>query len=913
MKPVLTRRARAGVRILGAVVALVAIAAHGDPRDTKRGYARAELVDQVALRIDLGPAAPPPRTRARSLRIGFHRAVPETVGALAGRLAWAPLADGGFVASVVVRAPGATSVRVALAGSLGRAGELRYFKPGAPPLGHAVVTQADLANAPAGGRVVPTWSPSVAGEALGMEFAVPATAARADFDLRVVTVAHGTADPSAVVFRPKALVCADHVDVRCRADVLPAGLINAVARMRFEADGGTYACTGTLLRDAPGTGAAFFLTANHCVPTAAVAATVETTWFYERPLCGLSTADPGVTVTDGAALLATSVAQDSTLLRLGPLPPGVAFADWTRTAPALRAPVIGIHHPGGKAKRFAGGDIYGVRDAVLGPRQIIRDALLVRWVDGLTEPGSSGSGLFHGGALIGVLAGGSGTCDVREDGYGPFAAFYPRACPWLAPGEVCVDDATVPLFLAAGDDRRESFVRLINHSAKAGRVWVHATDSDGRSAPPIPLTIAANAVAHFNSGDLENGNAAKGIHQGVGAGEGHWRLRIAADVDIEALAYMRTREGFVASLHDVVRERWPGNYQVPFFNPASNEAQVSVLRLVNPHAQEVRVDIRGTDDRGRAGGPVALTLAPGRARSVTAQELEAGEAALEGALGDGAGKWRLEVTASRGIDVLSLLETPGGKLANLSTFATPTSAYLEDRAHRAPLFAAARDAAQQGFVRLSNYGYVPATVYASAVDDAGRRHALTPLKLAPGESRHFNSDDLEDGRPAKGVPVGVGAGDGYWRLEFERVPPSIEPLAYTRSVDGFVASMHEVVPGPQLRHEVPFFNPASNAHQRSMLRLVNPTEHTAQVTIAGVDDRGERGSGVVALTLPAQQSRIVTAQQLEAGDADIVGNLGDGHGKWRLTVTADRPIDVVNVLESPTGDLANLSTATRRR
>ncbi|MDD9961867.1 MAG: hypothetical protein OXU70_07210, partial [Gammaproteobacteria bacterium] len=42
------------------------------------------------------------------------------------------------------------------------------------------------------------------------------------------------------------------------------------------------------------------------------------------------------------------------------------------------------------------------------------------------------------------------------------------------------------------------------------------------------------------------------------------------------------------------------------------------------------------------------------------------DAAVEGALGDGAGKWRLKVASDGPIHVMSLLRSPTGHLANLS-------------------------------------------------------------------------------------------------------------------------------------------------------------------------------------------------------------------------------------------------------
>ena len=52
---------------------------------------------------------------------------------------------------------------------------------------------------------------------------------------------------------------------------------------------------------------------------------------------------------------------------------------------------------------------------------------------------------------------------------------------------------------------------------------------------------------------------------------------------------------------------------------------------------------------------------------------------------------------------------------------------------------------------------------------------------------------------------------------------------------------------------------------------------------------------------------MLTAQVLEAGTG-LDGRLGDGAGKWRLTVASNVDIQVMSLLRSPTGHLANLST-----
>lgn len=70
-------------------------------------------------------------------------------------------------------------------------------------------------------------------------------------------------------------------------------------------------------------------------------------------------------------------------------------------------------------------------------------------------------------------------------------------------------------------------------------------------------------------------------------------------------------------------------------------------------------------------GAVELTLPAGASRRLWASALESGEG-LAGALGDGAGKWRLAVASDRPLAVMSLMRSPEGHLTNLST-APPAS------------------------------------------------------------------------------------------------------------------------------------------------------------------------------------------------------------------------------------------------
>ena len=75
----------------------------------------------------------------------------------------------------------------------------------------------------------------------------------------------------------------------------------------------------------------------------------------------------------------------------------------------------------------------------------------------------------------------------------------------LAAGET----QTVPLFAPADDGIRQGFARVVNLSDRAGTVSVRAYDDAG-VLRRTSFRIAASAVYHFNSDDLEGGSAAKG-------------------------------------------------------------------------------------------------------------------------------------------------------------------------------------------------------------------------------------------------------------------------------------------------------------------------------------------------------------------------------------------------------------------
>ena len=528
------------------------------------------------------------------------------------------------------------------------------------------------------------------------------------------------------------------------------------------------------------------------------------------------------------------------------------------------------------------------------------------------------------GRTLTVTPHGAGAAEVTVTATGPDGETMTRRFTVT----VADDRPSVPLFLSGSHPDREGFARVLNRSGTAGEVRITAVDGEGARREPVALRLRPYGAVNFNSGDLEGGNPGKGLADGVGFGAGDWRLEFESDLDIDALAYVRTRDGFVTGMNATAP--WSGGVRrVATFNPASNPRQLSRLRVVNRGRSPAAVAVRGIDDAGASpGGPVRFTVPAGGAREFDAVQLEAGGPELDGSLGDGEGKWRLTVESDAPLAVMGLLEsTSTGHLTNLSSGPVRPDG---GGTHHVALFPAASDPlGRQGFVRVVNRSDAAGTVRIAAFDDAGTEFGPLELSVGAGAAAHFNSDDLELGAAGKGLEGSAGPGEGDWRLEL-RSALDIGVLAYVRTGDGFLASVHDTVAVRDGRRLVATFNPGSNTGQVSVLRLVNPTGRDAGVSVVGTDDAGGAPPHLGALLFTLRAGGVVEldAAELEAGtlkpyyveNPDLIPAeeereyyhwfllpLGDGTGKWRLSVATEPGLLVQSLLRTPTGHLTNLS------
>ena len=332
--------------------------------------------------------------------------------------------DGTQLLVLAIKSPGAKHLRAHFANFDLRAGDEVYLHG---PSDNSTFAGPYRDTGPWGDKNF--WSSSIDGDTLIIEYHIHSTPG----SFRIPEISHIYSDPQA---GPMFDVLGCEVDASCSTDINK----NAVGRILFIEDGNAFVCTGTLLNDSAMDNIPYFLTANHCVSTQTVAQTVETYWFYQTSGCnsGVLRDDIGHSA-NGANLLVTGSSKDFTLLKLVDTPPaGVVFAGWNSATFGVNTSVYGLHHPGGFTPpdldsylRRAQGTIVDLSTPCGATG--LSSSYQVDWSVGLAETGSSGSGLWYAGRLIGVLSciNADLSCTDRRALYSKFSDFYPLIQPYI--------------------------------------------------------------------------------------------------------------------------------------------------------------------------------------------------------------------------------------------------------------------------------------------------------------------------------------------------------------------------------------------------------------------------------------------------------------------------------------------------
>ena len=105
-----------------------------------------------------------------------------------------------------------------------------------------------------------------------------------------------------------------------------------------------------------------FLTAFHCLDDAQSIASLRTTWFYDRTVCGGGIPNPEAKqVAGGATSIFPSASVDAALVLLNQMPPPLAtYTGWDATTMQPSTPILAIHHPMGDVKKASFGTELGI-------------------------------------------------------------------------------------------------------------------------------------------------------------------------------------------------------------------------------------------------------------------------------------------------------------------------------------------------------------------------------------------------------------------------------------------------------------------------------------------------------------------------------------------------------------------------
>lgn len=502
----------------------------------------------------------------KRLQIGIGRKVAASAADSSAALQWIPVA-GGIAAHWEVSSPGARALRIGLAAARMSAGsEIRFAGRGDIGTVYGPFTANDLHTAGA-----TYWSPVLEGDHAIVEVYVAAGGSPSDVALTVTQVSHlfaSPADPN-VASLAKAASGSCEVDLICRSasDAALASAGKAVARMTFSDAAGTYLCTGTLLNPSDGSFIPYFYSANHCISTQASADTLTTYWFYDAVSCGSTSANPNaVQITVGATLLYANQASDGMLVRLNGSPPaGAVYAGWNAATLSVGTPLTAIHHPEGDVTKVSLGTVGGFELVSGGPSGSL---IHVNWnstATGVTEPGSSGSGIFtldqpaNQYRLRGGLYGGPSSCTATAanlyDDYSRFDQIYPYLAMYLNPASTSCTYSVSPANQTASGSGATGTVAVTTQpgcpwSATSTVSWITAT-STGSGSGAASYSVDANDGSSTRTGTVLIGGRTFTVTQGVPISTG---VNVVANGDFESGAVSWTQTSGLAGVDIITND-----------------------------------------------------------------------------------------------------------------------------------------------------------------------------------------------------------------------------------------------------------------------------------------------------------------------------------------------------------------------
>lgn len=475
----------------------------------------------------------------KPLQVSFGRDVPKAQSAALTQqvLNWQASATGGKAAAISISSTGAKALRIGLlVTKLPESATLRFYSQGSAmayvvsgkEVRKVLAQNLDAGDSSDAARTF--WGPVIDGAEGTLEIALPAGVSTDGVEIALPQVSHFfmTANTAASMsastnamtnysWPNDGLSC--QVDIQCAARPVVS---DSVAMLYYQKNGAGYQCSGTLLNNTANDALPYLLTANHCISDQTVASTLSTLWLYRSASCN-ATSGTYQQVSGGASLKYTAYNTDSTLLLMNNAPPaGTLFAGWDASPQALATALTGIHHPKADAQRKSSGTVTGyyTRNATnpnLFPYSTLANSTIIEitMTNGITESGSSGSGIFKNigstnpqvvGQLYGADAPSCSSASVsntQSTVYGRFDyAFAAGMSDWLSPGRKSVyrfykTSLGSHFYTNDGVERNSIISSLPEYSYEGIAFYTYPTISGPAGLSPIYRFFNTNNGSHF--------------------------------------------------------------------------------------------------------------------------------------------------------------------------------------------------------------------------------------------------------------------------------------------------------------------------------------------------------------------------------------------------------------------------------
>lgn len=211
-------------------------------------------------------------------------------------------------------------------------------------------------------------------------------------------------------------------NIICDNTLLINKLKKAIVKLEVEGTTKTSLCTGTIINNMKEDKSPFIIIANHCLEEGTNKFNVI--FNYDSPSCNTTTKPIKNQSMYGASILANNKYLDFALIKLNDSIPSsyepyFAGINLSKASNIAVSNFYGIHHPSGDVKKISY-STYQISTSTFDDNlDLVCDEnshWVVKWNSGVTEGGSSGSGIFDkNGYLLGTLSGGSSSCKNQNE------------------------------------------------------------------------------------------------------------------------------------------------------------------------------------------------------------------------------------------------------------------------------------------------------------------------------------------------------------------------------------------------------------------------------------------------------------------------------------------------------------------